>query len=144
MRGYLVAIPVSVATMMYNFRGGLGYLVGYSLGRWCDPDWDLVTANNGESRLIKELPILGNLMFGIASVYGSFFFRHHRSWISHWPVISTLIRLIFIFIIPFVVGDGYGINFIGNGWVWFWVGMWAGLSQADGIHLYHDINNTKD
>jgi hypothetical protein len=83
-------------------------------------------------------------MFGIASVYGSFFYRHHRSWITHWPVISTIIRLIFIFFIPFVVGDGYGINFIGCGWVWFWVGLWAGMSHADSIHLYHDIVNSKE
>jgi hypothetical protein len=139
MRGYLIAIPVSVATAMYNFRGGLGYLVGYTLGRWCDGDWDLVTANNSESRLIKELPVLGNILFGIASIYGSFFFHHHRAPITHWPVVSTLIRLIFIFIIPFIVGDGYGINFIGNGWIWFWVNLWLGLSHADAIHLYYDI-----
>lgn len=144
MRGYLIAIPVSVATMMYNFRGGLGYLVGYSLHRYVDNDWDIFGSNNAEGRLVNEIPILGHFLYGISSVYGSIFRRYHRSWITHWPGISTLIRLIFLFFIPFVVGDGYGINFIGGGWVWFWVGMWAGLSQADGTHLYHDIKNTKE
>lgn len=144
MRGYLIALPVSVATLMYNFRGGLGYLVGYSLHRYVDNDWDIFGSNNAEGRLVNEIPILGHFLYGISSVYGSIFRRYHRSWITHWPGISTLIRLIFLFFIPFVVGDGYGINFIGGGWVWFWVGMWAGLSQADGIHLYHDIKNTKE
>lgn len=144
MRGYLIAIPVSVATMMYNFRGGLGYLVGYSLHRYVDNDWDIFGSNNAEGRLVNEIPVLGHFLYGISSVYGSIFRRYHRSWITHWPGISTLIRLIFLFFIPFVVGDGYGVNFIGNGWVWFWVGMWAGLSQADAIHLYHDIKNTKE
>jgi len=144
MRGYLIAIPVSVATMMYNFRGGLGYLVGYSLHRYVDNDWDIFGSNNAEGRLVNEIPVLGHFLYGVSSVYGSIFRRYHRSWITHWPGISTIIRLIFIFIIPFVVGDGYGINFIGNGWVWFWVGMWAGLSQADAIHLVCDVKNIKE
>lgn len=144
MRGYLIALPVSVATMIYNFRGGLGYLVGYSLHRYVDNDWDIFGSNNAEGRLVNEIPVLGHFLYGISSVYGSIFRRYHRSWITHWPGISTLIRLIFLLFIPFVVGDGYGINFIGGGWVWFWVGMWAGLSQADGIHLYHDIVNSKE
>jgi hypothetical protein len=144
MRGYLIALPVSVATAMYNFRGGLGYAIGYSLGRYLDPDLDIFGSNNAEGRMVNELPVLGHFLYGISSVYGSIFRRHHRSWITHWPVVSTLIRLIFIFIIPFVVGDGYGINFIGNGWIWFWVGMWAGLSQADAIHLTLDLRNIKE
>lgn len=144
MRGYLITIPISVATMVYDFRGGLGYLVGYSLHRYCDNDWDIFGSNNAEGRMVNEIPVLGHFLYGISSVYGSMFRRHHRSWITHWPGISTLIRLIFLFFIPFVIGDGYGINFIGGGWVWFWVGMWMGLSQADAIHLYHDLAKSVD
>lgn len=89
--------------------------------------------------MVNELPILGHVMYGISSTYGSIFRRHHRSFITHFPFVSTLIRLIFVFIIPFVIGDSYlQINFIGNGWLWFWVGIWIGLSQADSIHWYLD------
>ena len=144
MRGYLAALPVSVAAAFYDVRVGVGYILGYSLHRYCDNDWDIFGSNNAEGRLVNEIPVLGHFLYGISSVYGSMFRRYHRSWITHWPVVSTLIRLIFIFFIPFVIGDGYGINFIGRGWVWFWVGLWAGLSHADGIHLRHDLQNTKE
>ena len=44
-------------------------------------------------------------------------------------------------IFPFLIMDGYGINFIGNGWHTFWLGFWVGLSQADGIHYYLDLQS---
>lgn len=138
-RGYIVAVPISAIAVFADWRAGLGYLTGYTLGRWVDPDWDLMGTNNAEGRLVNEIPVLGHLLYGFSSSYGSIFRKHHRSWMTHWPVVSTLGRLIFIFFIPFVIGDGYGINFIGAGWIWLWVGVWMGLSQADAIHLYKDI-----
>jgi hypothetical protein len=144
MRGYWAAIPISVATAFLDWRAGLGYLVGYSMHRYVDNDWDLMGTNNAEGRMVNELPILGHLLYGLSSSYGSIFRKYHRSWMTHWPVISTLGRLILIFAIPFVVGDGYGINFIGYGLIWFWVGMWAGLSHADAIHFYHDLRSTPE
>jgi len=139
LKGYKYAIVVSALSALANWKFGIGYITGYTLGRWIDPDWDLMGTNNAEGRLVNELPLLGHLLYGLSSAYGSIFRKHHRSWMTHWPVISTLGRLIFIFFIPFVVGDGYGINFIGFGLVWFWLGLWMGLSQADAIHLYKDI-----
>lgn len=139
MLGYWTSIPVSVAIACVDTRAGIGYLLGYSLHRWCSNDWDIMGVTGDEGRMVNELPILGHFLYGISSAYGSIFRKYHRSFISHFPYVSTVIRLMFIFIIPFVVGDGYGINFIGNGWVWFWVNLWLGLSHADGIHLYLDI-----
>jgi hypothetical protein len=107
-------------------------------------DWDLMGTNNAEGRLVNEIPILGHFIYGISSSYGSIFRRHHRSWMTHYPIISTLIRLIFVLWLPFVLGDGYGINFVGNGWIWFWLSLWLGLSLADGIHLYKDIYPSKE
>jgi hypothetical protein len=144
MRGYWVSVPISVATAFLDWRAGLGYLVGYSMHRYVDNDWDIFGSNNAEGRLVNEIPLLGHFLYGISSVYGSIFRKHHRSWMTHWPIVSTLGRLMFLLFIPLVVGDGYGINFIGNGWIWFWVGMWGGLSHADGIHFYHDIVNSKE
>lgn len=138
-KGYFFEIPFSIFISLWDWKFAFGNLVGYSLGRWIDPDWDVLTANNSESRMIKELPILGSFLFGISSTYGSLFYRRHRGFFSHFPVISTLIRLIFVFGIPFVILDEKGFNFIGNGWVWFWTGVWIGLSQADGIHWFLDL-----
>lgn len=88
--------------------------------------------------MVNEIPILGHFMYGVSSTYGSFFRRHHRSFWTHFPIFSTAIRLLFVGFVPFILGDYYGINFIGNGWVMFHLGFWAGLSQADAIHYVLD------
>lgn len=94
--------------------------------------------NNAEGRMVNELPGIGHILYGISSAYGSFFRKYHRSFITHFPVFSTAIRLLYVGFIPFILGDYYGINFIGNGWHMFHLGFWAGLSQADGIHWFLD------
>jgi hypothetical protein len=121
-----------------DWKLALGNAIGYLMGQFADPDWDLITANNSESRMINKLPILGNFMFGISSMYGSFFFHHHRSFWSHFPIISTIIRLVFIFIVPFIFLDSWEINLIGDGWWKLWIGVWIGLSQSDAVHYALD------
>jgi len=140
-RGYLVQIPLSVVMSFWDWKFALGNIVGYSFHRYCDNDLDLMGVNAAEGRQVNEIPILGNFMFGMSSIYGSFFRKHHRHWLTHFPFISTAIRLFFFFIFPFLIMDGYGINFIGNGWHTFWLGFWVGLSQADGIHYYLDLQS---
>jgi hypothetical protein len=139
LRGYLASIPISLAIAGFDWKSGLGYILGYSLHRYVDNDWDIQGVNKAESRAVNELPVVGLYIFGISSAYGAAFRRRHRKPDTHWPYYSTIIRLIVLFIIPFGYMDAYGINFIGNGWVWFWVNLWLGLSHADAIHLYYDI-----
>jgi hypothetical protein len=94
--------------------------------------------NNAEGRLVNEIPVLGHLFYGLSSAYGSMFRKYHRSFITHFPGISTLIRLLFFGLIPFLICDNLGINLIGGGWYIIWVGIWVGLSQADAIHYVLD------
>lgn len=144
MKGYRIIFPISVALSFLDWRIGLGYLAGYSLGRYVDPDWDLMSANSAEGRIVNEIPILGHFLYGISSSYGSLWRKRHRSVWTHYPILSTGIRLTFILWLPFVLGDAYGINFIGGGWIWFWVSLWLGLSVADAIHLYKDFFPSKE
>lgn len=143
-RGYWFIFIETLFLISLDFKVGLGNLLGYSIGRWIDPDWDLVTANNSESRMINEIPILGHFLYGISSTYGSIFRRYHRSFITHFPFVSTAIRLLFVGFIPFIVGDNLGINFIGGGWYKFHLGVWIGLSQADAIHWFLDSMSEKE
>jgi len=130
-------VPEALLLLAYDAKFSFGTLVGYGFGSVCDPDWDLVTANNAESRLLK-IPILGHFLFGISSFYGSYFFHKHRGFWSHFPVVSTIIRILFVFTIPFILLDYWGINLIGDGGYMFYLGFWSGLSQADGIHWFLD------
>ena len=138
MKGYWVEIPLTLSLVLVDWQFALGNGAGYFCGRWIDPDWDILGANNAEGRMINELPIIGHFLFGISSTYGSIFRRYHRSFITHFPFVSTFVRLLFILLFPFILGDYLGINFIGNGWHKFWIGFWFGLSQADGIHFWLD------
>lgn len=140
-RGYLVAIPASVLLCLWDLKFGAGCLVGYTLHRYCDPDWDLMGSSASEGRLVNELPVLGHLIYGMSSAYGATFRRYHRRWITHFPGVSTAIRLVWVFFIPFVLLDGFGINFIGGGWQMFWLGLWFGMSCADSIHWYLDLRS---
>jgi hypothetical protein len=139
MKGYWLVIPQSVVFSVWDWKMGGGVLVGYSLGRYLDPDIDLMGTSAAEGRQVNELPIIGHILFGLSSMYGSVFRKYHRSMITHLPGLSTVVRLVFIFWIPFLVLDGYGINLIGNGWHMFWVGLLIGLSEADGVHFYLDM-----
>lgn len=138
-KGYRVIIPLSVALVCADWKLALGHIAGYSFHRYCDNDLDLMGTSACEGRQVNELPLIGHLMFGVSSAYGSIHRKYHRKFISHFPFVSTLIRLIFFFTVPFILGDYVGINFIGNGWVNFWVGFWVGLSEADTIHYVLDL-----
>lgn len=136
-RGLLAEIPISIVLCFVEVQLGIGNLIGYFCGRWVDPDWDILGANNAEGRLINELPIIGHFLFGISSTYGSIFRRHHRSFITHFPLVSTFIRWWFVMFIPFIITERLGWKFF-TGVEMFWIGTWLGLSQADAIHWWLD------
>ena len=121
-----------------DWKFGFGNIVGYTFHRYCDNDWDIMGTNNAEGRMVNELWLIGHFLYGISSTYGSIFRKYHRSIITHFPYLSTAIRMFFVFLIPFTILDGYGVNLIGNNWHLFWLGFWNGLSNADAIHYYLD------
>lgn len=116
---------------------GVAFGIGYFFGNFCDPDWDEMSATGSEGRMVK-IPILGWILYGISSVYGAIFRRHHRSFQTHFPLFSTAIRLLFIFFwIPFL----YYFKIIrweawqGVFYLWFWLG----LSFGDFLHWGADM-----
>lgn len=140
MSGYKYSVPASLGSWyLFGWMFGLGYFLGYSFHRYCDNDWDLMGTSGSEGRMVNELPIIGHLLFGVSSTYGSIFRKYHRSAITHWPVVSTAIRLFFVFSVPVIILHGYGINALSSELMNMWVGILTGLSHADAIHLYLDI-----
>lgn len=116
---------------------GVGMFVGYEIGRFCSPDWDCVTATADEARMINNIPIVGHFLFGISSTYGSIFRRHHRSFITHFPLISTSIRYVIIFWWLW-----YEIYWSTLDWAWLifiFIGMFIGTSMSDAIHWWADM-----
>ena len=138
MKGYWLEIPISLIGAIYDFPLALGNILGYTFHRYSDNDWDLMGTSASEGRAVNEIPVLGHFLFGISSMYGSIFRRHHRSFITHFPGISTAIRLAFVFTLPMYVLAYYGVNLSGEFLMKVYLGFWLGLSQADSIHFLLD------
>lgn len=131
--GWLVAFPASLYSVTIHHEFGIGMTIGYALGRYIDPDWDIVGTTEAEGRMMNELKITGYLLYGISSIYGAIFRRFHRKWMTHFPGISTAIRMAFI-LLP--------IGLLWNGVFNFpvvLIGIWFGLSIADGLHYVADM-----
>lgn len=158
--GSVAAVSAGVATAalglylgdMNVVAAGPAIVVGYGLGRWISPDLDLVGANSDEGRMMKELKIVGALLFAWFSVY-AYLMRFaglgkkgHRNFFSHFPGVSTVIRLAWLLLFPLVsipiyfsIQRGFGEYFVLPVTITCAVGVVAGLSIADTLHYVLDI-----
>lgn len=139
-------LPVAVAFFSFfvfrDYAPPLGILVGYFIGRWIDPDLDQMGATAAEGRMVNELPIVGWFFYGWWSIYGSIFRRHHRSFWTHYPGVSTIIRLAWGFWwTPLLVYFGW----VRNGWdtslFLLMVGVFIGQTIADALHYIADVRS---
>jgi hypothetical protein len=114
----------------------LGVLLGYAMGRYIDPDLDQMGATVADGRLVNEIPILGVFLYGHWATYGAIFRKHHRSFWTHCPGVSTAIRIFYQFYPLFVVLwlKDWNYAFI---FQIFW-GVFFGLTLADFIHFRED------
>lgn len=136
--GFLLEIPTFIYVATLNPIVGVGHFVGYFSHRWVDNDWDILSVNKSESRAIKELKLFGYIVFMISSLYGAIFRRKHRSFITHFPVISTAVRMCFLFFwIPILIHYGY--MDLSPTLLKFFLGFLMGLSQADAQHFLADM-----
>lgn len=112
---------------------GAGIPTGYLFGLFVDPDLDIVGMSKSEGRMMNIFPIVGNIMVGYWTIYGAFFRRHHRSFWTHGPFVSTAIRYLFAF---------WWVAFLDNWWnvflTLFFVGMYFGTVYADVLHWAAD------
>lgn len=119
-----------------TFAFGLGLWIGYDIvGRFCTPDWDIVAMTKDEGRMLNEIWIVGPVLVGVSTIYGGYFRRHHRSFITHFPFVSTSIRYLLVFWYPLL-------EIIRHKSVWgayLMVGMFIGTSLSDLIHWYLDM-----
>lgn len=145
-RGRLMALPLSFVFPLLmaplplrsgaELTVGIGMLIGYEIGKFCTPDWDCVTATTDESEMINKVPILGHFLFGISSTYGSIFRRRHRSFITHFPFLSTSIRHLFLF---WWIWWQIYISERDLAWaIFLFIGIFIGNSLSDAVHYLAD------
>lgn len=136
--GWIISAPASFYLSVKNPVFGIGSFVGYMAGKYVTPDWDIAGLTHDEGMIINDFKILGNLIVGYTTIYGIACRRHHRSFGTHFPVVSTLGRLVFLFWWVPLVAWHYDISF--DWWMmWAALGFWWGLSMSDCIHYTADM-----
>jgi hypothetical protein len=129
-------VAVATSSLPLKVHGnvliGIGMFLGYELGRYVGPDADIMGTTASEGWMVNELPIVGHFLFGILSTYGSIFRRHHRSFWTHFPFVSTLGRYLLIF-----WWIWWQLYIATQDWAWLifiFIGAYIGTSLSDGIH----------
>lgn len=136
--GWIVSTPASLYLMTKNPVFGVGSLIGYSAGKYITPDWDIAGLTHDEGMIINDFKVLGYLIVGYTTVYGITFRRHHRSFWTHFPWVSTLGRMIFLFWWVPIAFSHYGIIF--EWWQFdLALGFWFGLGMSDLVHYTADM-----
>jgi len=147
-RWWAALLICTLLTMLLskNMLIGAAMIMGYFLGRYISPDLDLIGITSDEGRMMRELKVLGLLisMWFMPYAYIMRFVgigkRGHRNFFSHYPVISTFIRFLWLFA-PLVVGITYWKPelFYDQYLQVVTVGLFFGLTYADTIHYLADM-----
>lgn len=150
-RGRLISIPLSVIIPVLisglNMRSwgeyiiGVGIFLGFEMGQYCTPDWDIMGTSLDEGKIVNDIPILGHFIFGVSSTYGSIFRKHHRSFLTHFPFISTGIRFLFLFwwIFYQIYISSYDLYWL----IFLFIGLFFGNGLSDMIHWWADLTDNK-
>lgn len=138
---YLVAFVVAIVLAFFNPLVGAGFALGYFLlARYIDPDLDQISVTAAEGRMMREWKIFGVFLFMYFAPYAYIMriFGGHRSFLTHFPVISTGIRLAYLLALPaiFIFTNNIQVPVYV---LFILVGVWAGLSYADFLHWVHDV-----
>ena len=135
-----VIVPILLYSVPFKENGqiliGVGMFVGYEVGRYVTPDWDIMGTTSSEGWLVNEIPVAGHFLFGVSSTYGSIFRKHHRSTITHFPFISTSIRHLLLF--GWVWWEIYKSALDWSWLIFIFIGVFIGNSMSDGVHWYLD------
>lgn len=131
------SLMVLTGVSWFIFLGAL-YLLGYFIGYYIDPDLDQESTTSAKWRMMKHFKIFGAFLAGWFIPYGYLF--KHRSTASHFPGLSTFIRMLWVLAFPIncvlvylFVTEGFILPFL----ITFF-GIWAGLTTADAVHTFAD------
>ena len=95
---YATAVGVGLATLSGRPSTGAAFVVGYIAGLLIEPDLDMVGITESERRAMRWLVVLAVPWLFWWSIYAALPFFRHRSLLTHYPLLSTLIRLLWLFV----------------------------------------------
>jgi uncharacterized metal-binding protein len=108
------------------------FLLGLSVGLIMSPDLDLDKNIN-----FSRLGIIWRLLWWPYTKAIS-----HRSFVSHFPIISTIIRMLYIGLVPAVIAFVLGLRIYNVQVYWMmFIGL-LGLMTSDIAHYYQDVTTS--
>jgi len=117
-----------------------GFISGYLLGYFIDPDLDM--PNNTSAKQRWKSTIIGYPVYLWWQVYAytiAYIFGGHRAFLNHFPGISTTVRVLWLLSPGLLYFYFYGIpEWVGIGFICIG-GVILGLSIADLVHYILDI-----
>ncbi len=96
-----VAAGVGGTLVFQNFVAGAFVALGALSGIYITPDLDVDGWIHSKRAIVNAHAVFGYLWFGFWFPYSRAI--KHRHWLSHAPIVSTLIRVAYIGAIPFAV-----------------------------------------
>lgn len=154
----ILLLVVGLFKSLYLSEFAVWMVIWYWMGRYIDPDLDLIGVTQAEGRMLRELSLLGVFLFSFTSFYAAFImwvFRTfkvkgntHRSWVTHSIVPGTVLRAglidIPLWAIVSTFGDwmfltfGLVQNFASGDILAFILAQVAGLGISDLRHILLD------
>lgn len=142
-----LVFPVAVSSLFLlphdPLSGAITGAVGCLTGLIIDPDLDIENITRSEWQMIKKLWIVGMLWVALWYPYARAI--PHRSPLSHWPLLGTAGRVLYLLLLAklagAILGVPVGILAIVQQplfQVWFY-----GLAVADTVHFIMDVVSTK-
>ena len=99
-------IPVGMSYYLISGNAPLTATCGCLAGIILSPDLDIPTKTISES-IMGRIPVIGNLFWWYWLPYAKLI--PHRHWLSHWPVIGTFGRLLYMSPLLFITVCGYNV-----------------------------------
>ncbi len=121
----------------------LAFTAGCMAGLVISPDLDVRHRDtHAETIMRRSLGCLGGGIWNLLWLPYAYLIPHHRHPLSHWPILGTAVRLLYLFALPLIV---YWLVAPRLGWTpadLFWqpVLWWAvgGLALVDALHWLMD------
>ena len=136
-----LALPLGAAVAVWRSPiEGIGALLGCLSGILLTPDLDQVAISISEWGMVKKLGPLGFLWMALWYFYARAI--PHRSPLSHWPILGTATRLIYIAGLLVVIWTILGRPTLPTmpGWGWIFLRGWLiGLAGSDMGHFLLDL-----
>lgn len=131
-----LSIIISIGLMFISPLFAIMFFIGYLAGEpILSADLDQVGLTNTEGNWMRKFGIFGVLFVMFWMPYAFIF--PHRSFLSHFPIVSDLVRIAYLLLIPAILWWYYQMP-ISNTMLLGLGGVVAGLSLSTTIHYILD------